>query len=171
MGRTRHSNTVYSFRQAEADFTMWGSGSRFSKNYGPIVEDQKSNPMYITKNCVQNYVSIVVSTVQENSSQSSSFINPQYLSLDFVGKTALRYLCHISLTSQKRYLQPLPIFLPKVCTSLLLTDTFTKMSLKSVRVWEFIFLKCNRANVRNPNKQVTMWIWVTANHFTSTETT
>ena len=86
MGRTRHSNTVYSFRQAEADFTMWGSGSRFSKNYGPIVEDQKSNPMYITKNCVQNYVSIVVSTVQENSSQSSSFINPQYLSLDFVGE-------------------------------------------------------------------------------------
>ena len=75
------------------------------KDAGPIFCGPKIKSYVHNKKCVQNYVSIVVSTVQENSSQSRSFKNPQYLSLDFVGKTALRYICcHISLTSQKRYL-------------------------------------------------------------------
>ena len=105
--------------EEEADFTMWGSGFRFRCcKASPIFWDQKSNFMYIT-NCASKttYVSIVVSTVQENSSQSRSFKISSYLSLDFVGKPALRYiyLHQISLTPQHRCISlvSLPILLPR----------------------------------------------------------
>ena len=111
----------------EADLTMWGSGFRFRCcKASPIFWDQKSNFMYIT-NCASKttYVSIVVSTVQENSSQSRSFKISSYLSLDFVGKPALRYIyltSNFTNTTTSLHISRISSDLaPKVCTLLLLT--------------------------------------------------